>query len=215
MKNKKINIFLFICLTIFLAINSMAIGVNDSTNYVSKSEFNTALNAINTRISEIDIIIEQKINDYFSNITPMYEAGTGINLTKNVQNNKWTMSVAQLTTSVISGPGNAIVTTSNYQDVISTTLTHNSLVGCVARISARSGTSDTIQRFKLKTPDFQLAIPLYALLSVATNSGGPTVTFPTMAVAAGDTVTLSVSQFSPVACTVTANSCTLYITPIQ
>ncbi|MDO5564871.1 MAG: hypothetical protein Q4F88_06560 [Eubacteriales bacterium] len=93
MKNKKINIVLFICLILFLSINSMAIGVNDSSLYITRAEFDTKIADINTKISTIEPTITAKVNDFYTANPLTYVAGTGITVELNTTNNRYNISL--------------------------------------------------------------------------------------------------------------------------
>ncbi|MDO5564441.1 MAG: hypothetical protein Q4F88_04350 [Eubacteriales bacterium] len=91
MKNKKFNIFVFLSIIYCMSVTTFSIGVNDTSNYVTRSEFNTTISNINSRISTIDSEIEHKITNYFATNTLPYEGSDSIDLILNQQNGKYTI----------------------------------------------------------------------------------------------------------------------------
>ncbi|MDO5564915.1 MAG: hypothetical protein Q4F88_06785 [Eubacteriales bacterium] len=93
MKNKKVNIVLLVfSLLLLFSIKTLTIGVNDSTSFVSRQEFESRLNYLETELLALERSLPALIVDYFTSTPVMFEAGNKINITLNPHNNKYTIS---------------------------------------------------------------------------------------------------------------------------
>ncbi|MDO5564872.1 MAG: hypothetical protein Q4F88_06565 [Eubacteriales bacterium] len=127
MKNKKLNIALFICLMLFLSINSMAIGVNDSSLYVTKSEFDSEIAKINTKISNIEPTISNKIIDFYTANPLPYIARNNILIELDGSSNKYKISTNYLNT-IETYPPTLLTNVNSWAAIINRTFAQNSFI---------------------------------------------------------------------------------------
>ncbi|MDO5564545.1 MAG: hypothetical protein Q4F88_04885 [Eubacteriales bacterium] len=94
MNNKKLNIFVFLSILLFLSINTFSIGVNDNASYITRAEFDTTITNINSKIISLESTIDNKIATYISSYPMNFEAGDNISLTLSPTTNKWVIAYA-------------------------------------------------------------------------------------------------------------------------
>lgn len=92
MKNKKLNISLFLCILLFLSVKTFSVGVNDASSYITKSEFDVTISNLNGKIANLEASINSKITDYITKLPMNFEGGNRIELIHNNVNNKWTIN---------------------------------------------------------------------------------------------------------------------------
>ncbi|MDO5564937.1 MAG: hypothetical protein Q4F88_06895, partial [Eubacteriales bacterium] len=89
-------------------INSFSIGVNDTTTYVTRADFDTKISTIELQLASIDQRIATSIVNYLTQNAPWFDGSSSIEITKNQTSNRYTLSAM---TTIFSGVGSGIPAT--------------------------------------------------------------------------------------------------------
>ncbi|MDO5564899.1 MAG: hypothetical protein Q4F88_06700, partial [Eubacteriales bacterium] len=72
-------------------INSFSIGVNDTTTYVTRADFDTKISTIELQLASIDQKIAASIINYLTQNAPWFDGSATVNITKNQTSNRYTL----------------------------------------------------------------------------------------------------------------------------